>query len=163
MFATPTFEVNSVIEPINMEMIIRTRIGLKCRRGSMVPPTLFAKQEATLPLDIANPPPRRNMRLQGILLWITFHVIKPSEGPSGLLVATQNAVQVFYFAREMARHGSNGKEMEEGCGHVDLLTVSAATVNKTRISRNEKHQEADEYNRRGIPNSSVKDGSSGID
>ena len=88
MFAIPTLEVNSVIEPMNMEIRSRTTIGFKFRRGTMAPPTLFAKQEATLPLDIANPPPSRNMRLQGILLWITFHVIKPSEDAAGLLVAT---------------------------------------------------------------------------
>lgn len=88
MFAIPTFEVNSVIKPMNREIQIRTKIGFKSFRGTMVLPTLFAKQEATLPLDIANPPPRRNMRLQGILLWITFHVIKPSEDSAGLLVAT---------------------------------------------------------------------------
>ena len=88
MFAIPTFEVNSVIKPMNTEIRSRTTIGFKCRRGTMAPPTLFAKQEATLPRDIANPPPSRNMRLQGILLWIAFHVINPSEDAAGLLAAT---------------------------------------------------------------------------
>lgn len=90
MFAMPTFEVNSVIVPMNMETRKRmTKVG-KCRNGTRASPILLAKQEAILPLDMANPPPRRNIKLQGIFVSITCHVINPSEDAVGLLVATQN-------------------------------------------------------------------------
>lgn len=78
MFAMPTFEVNSVIVPMNMETRKRmTKVG-KCRNGTRASPILLAKQEAILPLDMANPPPRRNIKLQGIFVSITCHVIDQS-------------------------------------------------------------------------------------
>ena len=87
MFAIPTFEVNSVIVPIKKQTISMMKKGGKCRSGTKASPIFFAKPEAMLPLDIANPPPKRNIKLQGIFLWITSHVIKPSEDLKGLSAA----------------------------------------------------------------------------
>lgn len=89
MFAIPTLEVNSVIVPINKQTNSMINTGGKYRSGTNVSPTFLAKPEAMLPLDIANPPPKRNIKLQGIFLWITSHVTKPSEDLTGLSPATK--------------------------------------------------------------------------
>lgn len=87
MFAMPTLLVNSVIKPTKRQTTSKIITGGKYFSGIMDSPILLAKQEATLPLDIANPPPNRNIKLQGIFFSITSHVIKPSEGKRGLFSA----------------------------------------------------------------------------
>lgn len=67
----------------------KTNAGGKYRNGIIASPTIFAIPEATLALDIANPPPKRNIKPQGILFWIKVHVIKPSEDLTGLDSATK--------------------------------------------------------------------------
>lgn len=92
MFAMPTFEVNSVMVPHRRHTSISIRRGGKCRSGSIDAPTFFAMQEATAPLEIANPPPNRKIIPHGILVSMTFHVIKPSEERFGLLLAVDFAI-----------------------------------------------------------------------
>lgn len=75
--------------PIKKETKSKTNAGGKYRNGIIASPTIFAIPEATLALDIANPPPKRNIKPQGILFSIKLHVIKPSEGLVGLTLATK--------------------------------------------------------------------------
>lgn len=87
IFATPTFEVNSVNVPSKKHTKASITMGGRWRSGIRASPIRFAMQDATLPREIAKPPPKRNIRLHGILVSITFHVIKPSDDLFGLLAA----------------------------------------------------------------------------
>lgn len=67
----------------------KTNAGGKYRNGVIASPINFAIPEATMALDIAKPPPKRNIKPQGIFFWIKFHVTKPSEDLIGLISATK--------------------------------------------------------------------------
>jgi len=92
MFATPTFDVISVNVPQKKHSIANIKTGGKVRSGVKKLPICFAMEEATLPFEIAKPPPNRNIRLHGILVSITFHVIRPSDALFGLLAAVDLAI-----------------------------------------------------------------------
>ena len=129
----PTLLVNSVIVPMKNETKTKMITGGKCLSGTKAFPILLAKQEAMLPLDIANPPPNRNIKLQGIFVSITSQVIKPSEAFCGLFSAATNERTNERRNKEFDRY---------------TLTISAVTVNETWVFWNKKHQNRDEYDRR---------------
>lgn len=85
IFATVTLEVSSVTFSAKKQTISNIATTLIFCRPIRYWPSIPDRPDEVLPSEIANPPPNTNIRLQCILSFIIFHVIKPSDGFVGRL------------------------------------------------------------------------------
>lgn len=134
--ATPTFDVNSVIVPVVKQIIVNIKKGDSSFKSLNEFPILAAKQDSVVPLEMAKPPPNKNMRDQGIFFSIRFQVINPSDD---LVARLDSFGKCSLFVLEKFQSTTLAK-----------LTVFATTVYKFRFFWDKEHQNRYKYYRSRI-------------
>ncbi|CAK9826921.1 hypothetical protein ANTRET_LOCUS4686 [Anthophora retusa] len=123
MFATATFEVNSVTVSANKQTMNNMASGLIDCKAVRAFPRMVESLELVLPAEMANPPPRTKIKLQCIFWCIIFHVIMPGDGLVGRFTGSG-----LNDRRKSSFDGNMKKRMVTQAAAVESLTCLESAV-----------------------------------